>query len=69
MFKLFRRREVLVALALFVSPCGTFSLTNLLGGLGTDFNATPRLTGFLGGTGATVAGVCGSLLLPGLARC
>lgn len=67
-FQLLRRREVLLALVLFLAPCGTFTLTNLLAGVGSDFRATPRLVGFLGGAGAAVAGVCGSLLLPMLAK-
>jgi len=63
-----RRREVLFALVLFVAPCGTFSLTNILSGVGVDFGATPRLIGILGGAGSAAAGVCGSLLLPTLAK-
>jgi MFS transporter, PAT family, beta-lactamase induction signal transducer AmpG len=67
-FALLRRRKVLVAIALFVSPCGTFSLTNILGGLGNDFHAAPRIVSLLGGSGVVVAGICGSLLLPILAK-
>jgi MFS transporter, PAT family, beta-lactamase induction signal transducer AmpG len=67
-FALLRRRQVLVAIALFLSPCGTFSLTNILGGLGNDFHAAPRVVSVLGGSGAVVAGICGSLLLPILAK-
>jgi MFS transporter, PAT family, beta-lactamase induction signal transducer AmpG len=67
-FALFRRRDVLVGIALFVAPCATFSLTNMLGGFGSDFAASPRAVGLLGGIGSVAAGVCGSLLLPILAR-
>jgi PAT family beta-lactamase induction signal transducer AmpG len=67
-FALFRRRDVLVGIALFVAPCATFSLTNMLGGFGNDFAASPRAVGFLGGMGSLAAGVCGSLLLPILAK-
>src|SRR5579862_6772662 len=67
-FQLLRRREIWFALLLFVAPCGTFSLTNMLSGFGGDFGATPRLIGILGGVGSAVAGVCGSFLLPTLAR-
>jgi PAT family beta-lactamase induction signal transducer AmpG len=67
-FELFRRREVLIALALFLAPCGTFSLTNFLAGIGSDFNAGARFVGVVGGFAALAAGVCGSLLLPPLAR-
>lgn len=67
-FALLRRREVLVALLLFVSPCGSFALTNMLGGLGNDFSASPRIVSLAGGAGAIVPGVLGSLLLPLLAK-
>lgn len=67
-FALLGRRQVLVAIALFLSPCATFSLTNILGGLGNDFHAAPRLVSLLGGSGVVVAGICGSLLLPILAK-
>lgn len=65
---LLRRREVLIALALFVLPCGTFSLANMLAGLGNDFRASPRAVSLLSGVGIAAAGVCGSLLLPPLAK-
>lgn len=67
-FALLRRREVLVALALFVAPCGTFSLTNVLGGIGNDFHASPRFVNLVGGMGVVAAGIFGSLLLPPLAK-
>ncbi|HEX4773498.1 MAG TPA: MFS transporter [Bryobacteraceae bacterium] len=35
---LLRRREVLIALLILLSPCSSFALTNLLGGLGGDFH-------------------------------
>jgi MFS transporter, PAT family, beta-lactamase induction signal transducer AmpG len=63
-----RRRDVLIAIALFVAPCATFSLTNMVGGFGADFSVAPRVVGLLGGAGVTVAGVVGSLMLPPLAR-
>jgi MFS transporter, PAT family, beta-lactamase induction signal transducer AmpG len=59
---------VLVAIALFVAPCATFSLTNMVGGFGADFSVSPRTVGLLGGAGVTVAGIFGSLMLPPLAR-
>jgi len=67
-FALLRRREVLVALALFVAPCGIFSLTNVLTGIGNDFHASPRFVNLVGGTGVVAAGIFGSLLLPALAK-
>lgn len=65
---LFKRREILVALAMFLLPSASFALTNVLGGLGGDFNASPQTIAFAGGTGAIVAGIAGSLALPRLAR-
>jgi PAT family beta-lactamase induction signal transducer AmpG len=67
-FALLRRRDVLIAIALFVAPCATFSLTNMLGGFGGDFHASPRAVSVLGGMGGVAAGVCGSLLLPLFAK-
>jgi PAT family beta-lactamase induction signal transducer AmpG len=67
-FALFRRREVLIALAMFLAPAGTFSLTNLLGGVGADFHASQRLVSVLGGAFIGVASVVGSLLLPVFAK-
>jgi hypothetical protein len=67
-FALARRREVLIAIALFLAPCGTFSLTNILGGLGNNFHASQRVVSVLGGTGVLAAGIWGSMLLPGLAK-
>lgn len=65
---LFKRREILVALAMFLLPSASFALTNVLGGLGGDFHASPQTIAFAGGTGAIVAGIAGSLALPRLAR-
>lgn len=67
-FALLRRRQVLIALALFLAPCGSFALTNMVAGLGNDFRASPRMVGTLCGVGGAVAGSCGSLLLPTLAK-
>jgi PAT family beta-lactamase induction signal transducer AmpG len=65
---LFRRSEVLVALALFLLPSGSFALTNVLGGWGQDFHAAAALVSFLGGMGAMLAGIIGCSLMPVLAR-
>jgi PAT family beta-lactamase induction signal transducer AmpG len=59
-----RRREVLWVLALFLAPCASFALTNTLGGFGRDFATSEQLVGVMGGAGAAVAGVAGSLLVP-----
>lgn len=65
---LFRRREILIALAMFLLPSASFALTNVLGGLGGDFHASARTISLAGGTGAILAGIAGSLTLPQLAR-
>jgi PAT family beta-lactamase induction signal transducer AmpG len=67
-FALLRRREVLITLLLFLTPCGSFALTNLLGGVGNDFNASPRMVSLAGGAGAIVPGILGCLLFPLLAK-
>jgi PAT family beta-lactamase induction signal transducer AmpG len=65
---LLKRREVLIALALLLSPAGSFTLTNLLGGLSGDFHASARLLAIAGGAGVAVAGVAGSLVFPLFAK-
>src|SRR6185437_15944075 len=62
--RLFKRREVLIALAMFLLPSASFSLTNVLGGLGEDFHASMRVVSLVGGAGGIVAGIVGSLALP-----
>jgi MFS transporter, PAT family, beta-lactamase induction signal transducer AmpG len=65
---LVKRREVLVAVVLFVSPAATFSLTNFLGGRGTDFHASPGFVGLVGGAGVALGGIAGCLIFPALSR-
>jgi MFS transporter, PAT family, beta-lactamase induction signal transducer AmpG len=65
---LLRRREVLITLLLFLTPCGSFALTNMLGGLGGDFSASPRMVSLAGGVGAVIPGMLGCLLFPFLAK-
>jgi MFS transporter, PAT family, beta-lactamase induction signal transducer AmpG len=67
-FTLLHRREVLITLLLFLTPCGSFALTNLLGGIGNDFSASPRMVSLAGGAGAILPGILGCLLFPLLAR-
>jgi PAT family beta-lactamase induction signal transducer AmpG len=62
------RREVLIAFALFVAPCGSFALTNFLGGVGDDFHASPSFVSLAGGFGGLVPGIVACLLYPLLAR-
>jgi PAT family beta-lactamase induction signal transducer AmpG len=63
-----RRREVLIALALFASPCASFALTNTLGSLGNDFHASARVVSVVGGSGLSLAGIFGSLLFTPLSK-
>ena len=65
---LLRRRQVLIAIALFLAPCGTFSLVNILYGLGNDFHASSREVSLLGGAGVVLAAIGGTLLFPTLAK-
>jgi PAT family beta-lactamase induction signal transducer AmpG len=65
---LLRRSSVLWTLLIFLAPSASFALTNVLGGLGHDYGTSEKLVGLLGGAGAAVAGVVGSLLVPQLAK-
>jgi len=65
---LVKRREVLVALVLFISPAATFSLTNFLGGRGSDFHASAGFVGLIGGAGVAFGGIAGCLIFPALSR-
>jgi PAT family beta-lactamase induction signal transducer AmpG len=65
---LLRRREVVIVLFLFLSPCSSFALTNLLGGLGDDFHASAGAIRLAGGLGTFIPGVVGCALFPIFAR-
>ncbi len=65
---LLRRRDVLIGLALFILPSASFSLTNVLGGLGKDYHASATTVSLFAGTGSIIAGIGGSFLVPRLAR-
>ncbi|MDA3913055.1 MFS transporter, partial [Oleiagrimonas sp.] len=65
---LFERREVLVALAMFILPSASFALTNTLGGWGGNFHASPATVSLFGGMGSILAGIVGSFLIPPIAR-
>ncbi len=65
---LLKRREVLVALILFTLPSASFALTNVLGGIGKDFHASPGLVSIFGGAGSILAGIFGCSLVPAMAR-
>jgi len=59
--RLLRRREVLIAIVIFLAPAATFSLTNFLGGIGGDFHVSSHFASIVGGSGVLVGGVCGCL--------
>ncbi len=65
---LLKRREVLVALAMFALPSASFSLTNVLGGWSESFHASGSLVSLIGGVGIIVGGILGSLTVPLLAK-
>lgn len=65
---LLTRRDVLIGLALFILPSASFSLTNVLGGIGKDYHASAAVVSAFAGAGSIVAGVGGSFLVPRLAR-
>ncbi|MGB6194340.1 MAG: MFS transporter [Terracidiphilus sp.] len=67
-FSLFKRREVLIAVALFVLPSGSFSLTNVLAGIGGDYHASANMVSLLLGVGYIIAGGAGITLVPLLAK-
>jgi PAT family beta-lactamase induction signal transducer AmpG len=61
---LLKRREVLIAILIFVAPAATFSLTNFLSGLGEDFHASPHFVGVVAGLGVMLGGIVGCCLYP-----
>jgi PAT family beta-lactamase induction signal transducer AmpG len=63
-----KRREVVVVLLLFLSPCSSFVMPNLMGGLGSDFHASARAVSFWGGVGAFIPGLLGCFVFPVIAR-
>lgn len=62
------RREVLIGLALFMLPSASFSLTNVLAGIGKDYHASANIVSLFAGTGSIIAGVGGSFLVPLFAK-
>ncbi len=65
---LLKRREILLTLALFALPTGSFALTNLLGGVAKEFHAPDAFVSRMGGGLLSLAGAASCLLLPLLAR-
>jgi PAT family beta-lactamase induction signal transducer AmpG len=65
---LIRKPSVRIMILFFVLPSATFSLTNVLGGMGLDYGASEHFVGLVGGAGEMVAGVIGALLIPGFLK-
>jgi PAT family beta-lactamase induction signal transducer AmpG len=65
---LLKRREVLVALPLFLLPSASFSLTNTLAGWGLNFSANPRQVALYGALATSIGGIGGSFLIKPLAK-
>jgi PAT family beta-lactamase induction signal transducer AmpG len=61
---LLKRREVLIAIVLFLAPASTFSLTNFLSGLGSDFHASSQFVALVAGVGVLAGGIVGCFLYP-----
>ena len=66
--RLLREPKVLWTLPLFLAPAAAFALTNTLGGYGAQFHTPEPVVSLIGGLGATIAGVIGSLAIPPLAK-
>lgn len=65
---LVKRRDVLVALALFVFPSASFALTNALGGWSGRFHASPSLVSLISGVGVILGSIAGCSIVPPLAK-
>lgn len=59
---LIKRRDVLIALAIFMAPAATFSLTNFLAGVGDDFHASSHFVSLVGGAGVSLGATFGCLI-------
>ncbi|HEU5352575.1 MAG TPA: MFS transporter [Terracidiphilus sp.] len=67
-FSLFKRRQVLIAMVLFIFPSASFALTNVIAGLGGDYHVSADVASFLLAVGYIVAGVAGIVVVPLLAK-
>lgn len=65
---LLKRREVIIVLLLFLSPCSSFVMPTLMGALGGDFHASARAVSFWGGVGAFIPGLLGCFVFPVIAK-
>jgi MFS transporter, PAT family, beta-lactamase induction signal transducer AmpG len=62
--RLLKRREIGIALLMFIAPAATFSLTNFLSGLADDFHASSHFVGLVGGLGVLLGGIAGCAAFP-----
>ena len=65
--RMVRRPTVVRTLLIFAMPAACFTLTNMLGGLGTDYHVSEKFVGLVAGVGVTFVGILGSLIVPALA--
>ncbi len=65
---LFRKPGSLRTLPLFLAPCATFAIVNIVGALGNDYAASEATVSVAGGLCTMVAALIGSLTAPVLAR-
>ena len=63
-----KSRLVLWTLLIFVSPVASFSLVNVVAGLGRDYATSEQMVSLLLGVGGMIAGVVGSLAMPVIER-
>ena len=66
--QLLRNKAVLRTLLLFCLPASSFALTNSLGGLGNDFEASERFVAIVAGFGVTAAAVLASMIVPAIVK-
>jgi PAT family beta-lactamase induction signal transducer AmpG len=66
--RLLRQRSVLLSLALFVLPTGSFAMTNLLGSQTAAFHASDEFVSRMGGVVLSGVGAASCLLVPVLTR-
>lgn len=65
---LLRRKENVIVLLLFLSPCSAFALPQMLGALGDDFHASAHAVSLAGGVGVFFPGLIGCFLFPIFAK-
>src|SRR4051794_2374221 len=66
--ELLRSKTVLRTLLLFCLPASSFALTNSLGGLGNDFQASEQFVALIAGFGVTAAAVLAGMIFPAIMK-